>query len=146
MCPTRACLKIEKVPDFCPGRCGLTKKTASNTFVLRGFSTQIRPDRAKRRCLRFFKQALKQNNIIIHQIRSLHKSSSGNYSANGRESPFWRVFRAPPPCGRGGTDDYLCGLDNPPMARRLTNFPTPYIILYCIPYGKEECPWRSWSC
>jgi len=37
---TRACLKIEKVPDFCPGRCGLTKKTASNTFVLRGFSTR----------------------------------------------------------------------------------------------------------
>ncbi len=30
-----------------------------------------------------------------------------------RECPLRGVFRVPPPVGRGNTDNYLCGLDNP---------------------------------
>ena len=36
---TRACLKIEKVLDFCAGRGGFKKKTAERVAACRGFST-----------------------------------------------------------------------------------------------------------
>ncbi len=39
LCAVRACLKIEKVLDFCAGRGGFKKKTAEQAAACRGFLT-----------------------------------------------------------------------------------------------------------
>lgn len=55
---TKACLKIKKMPDFCPKTVKFKEKAQSNRRLTRLFDAEDDCFGAKRRRLRFFKQAL----------------------------------------------------------------------------------------
>ncbi len=47
------------------------------------------------------------------RLHSIVINSAFGHSCLAGECPFRRAFCVPPPVGRGNTDDYLCGWDNP---------------------------------